>query len=281
MTVYDATSAYDADSEQLISHPPEVLPRVAVEVQPNWNVTDVLVASGHTRYHTFALVTPEMESDFARAGEDHMITAVHNLFGIDDRGAIKFQDQDQVTWAEFLRAAEAGLHRGDPTRIVIYPYAGAGGPSPDGLWEAVEWLFENRDVAVSALEDVAKTGGGIWALEAGRRWITGVRRRQIARQWRAQGFTAQRIRDVLGRCPQWDPSEFAKRYQLTEPEARLALTNAGYQAGQDGLWRLADTVEGRERRKVMEEIEQCAYANIENGWPDDFPLDEDESDDDR
>jgi hypothetical protein len=48
--IYDAITAYDADRGQLISQPPEALPRVAVEVQPSWNVTDVLVASGHTQY---------------------------------------------------------------------------------------------------------------------------------------------------------------------------------------------------------------------------------------
>lgn len=74
---------------------------------------------------------------------------------------------------------------------------------------------------------------------------------------------------------------FAKEFHLTEPEARLALTNAGSQAGQDGLWRPADTEEGRQRRKGLEEIEKRADADIEAGWSDDFPLAEDESNDDQ
>ena len=86
VTVYDATNACDAESGQLISHPLEVLPRISVEVQPGWSVGDVLAASGHSPFNTFALVTPEMEPDFAGAGDDHMITGVYNLFGIDDRG---------------------------------------------------------------------------------------------------------------------------------------------------------------------------------------------------
>jgi hypothetical protein len=75
-----------------------VLPRVSVEVQPGCSVGDV-TASGHSPFNTFALVTPEMEPDFARAGDDHMITGVYNLFGIDDRRAIRFQGADHLTWA--------------------------------------------------------------------------------------------------------------------------------------------------------------------------------------
>jgi hypothetical protein len=80
-----------------------------------------------------------------------------------------------------------------------------------------------------------------------------------------------------GEIPQWDPSQFAQQTQLTDLEARLAPTKAGYEAGQDGLWRLSSSVEGSERHKVMEEIEKRAEANIEAGWSDDFPIDQDES----
>jgi hypothetical protein len=89
---------------------------------------------------------------------------------------------------------------------VVYPYGGLGGLSPDGVWEAVQWLFENREVAVDALGEVAKAGGAGAAVIAGAGWVNTKRLQLIARQWRAQGFTAPRIRDLLGRCPQWDPS---------------------------------------------------------------------------
>jgi hypothetical protein len=75
-------------------------------------------------------VTADIEADVA-AGEDRTIDAAFNLFGIDDQGAIKFQGKDHIRWAEFLRASEAALYDGDPTRIVVYPYGAAGGPSPD------------------------------------------------------------------------------------------------------------------------------------------------------
>jgi hypothetical protein len=267
---------YDASTDERAGLPLAAVPIAEVEVQPQWLVAEVLQAGGHGGYNSFALVTPDIEADVAR-GEDRTIDASFNLFGIDNQGAIKYQGKDHIRWAEFLRAHEAALYEGDPTRIVVYPYGAAGGPSPDGLWEMVKWLSENRDLAVDQVQNLVTVAVGM-GLEAGRQWITGARRRQIAKKWRAQGFTAPRIRDYLARCPQWDPSQFAKQTQLTELEARLALTNAGYEEGADGLWRLSNSVEGSERRKVMEEIEERAWANIDNvSWSDDFPIDEDES----
>jgi hypothetical protein len=269
---------YDAKDWQLEGRSLEGVLSVEVEVQPEWWVADVLEAGGHMPYSLFALVTPEIEVDLSY-GEHRMINAP-DLFGIDDQGAIKFQGQDHITWVEFLRAHQAGLYEGDPTRIVVY-YGAAGGLSPDGLWEAVQWLFENRDVAVDALGEVAKAGGAAAAVIAGAAWVNGKRLQWIARQWRAQGFTATRIRDLLGRCPQWDPSLFAKQRRITEPEARLALTNAGYEEGQGGLWRPADTEEGRRRRKGLEEIERRAYAEMEDEWVGRLASREDEPDDDQ
>jgi hypothetical protein len=70
---------------------------------------------------------------------------------------------------------------------------------------------------------------------------------------------------------------FAKQAHLTELEARLALTKAGYEAGPDGLYRLSNDVEGSERRKVLEEIEERAWDNVDKvSWSDDLPIDEDE-----
>jgi hypothetical protein len=268
---------YDASNEQRTGLPLTAVPRAEVEVQSEWLVADVLQAGGFGGYNSFALVTADIEADVA-AGEDRAIAPSFNLLGIDEQGGIRFQGGYRISWAEFLRAHQARLYEGDPTRIVVYPYGAAGGGfPPDGLWEAVQWLFENRDVAVDALEEMAKAVGGIAALGLGRKWITGVRRRQIARKWRAQEFTAPRIRDYLARYPQWDPSVFAKQTHLTELEARLALTKAGYEAGPDGLYRLSNAVEGSERRKVLEEIEERAWDNAEDAsWSDDFPIDEDE-----
>jgi len=260
VTLYDASVAFTARFE-MSSRPLDAVPSVEVEVQDEWQVADVLMAGGHGGFDWFALVTPEIEADVA-VGEHYTIDSAFNLVGVNDDGRVKFQTgaEGPVRWVEFLRAAEKELYGGDPTRIVVYPYGAAGGPSADGLLDMVRWLFDNHDLAVHGLEDVAKAGGGIWALKAGGRWITGARREQIAKDWRKQGFKAASIRDYLARCPQWDPSEFARQTHLTEPEAQAALTNAGYEAGPDGLWRPADTVEGRQRRKVLDGIVERAEA---------------------
>jgi hypothetical protein len=128
---------------------------------------------------------------------------------------------------------------------------------------------------------VAKAGGGAAVVIAGAGWVNDKRMKLIARQWRSQGFTAPRIRYLLGRCPQWDPNVFAKQRRITEPEARLALTNAGYEEGQNGLWRPSDTEEGRQRRKGLEDIERRAYADMYDKWVGRLPSPEDESDDDQ
>jgi hypothetical protein len=263
---------YDATDGQYEGRPLEGVSSVEVEVQPERWVADVLEAGGHVWYRSFALVSPEIEADLGY-GEHRMINAPE-FFGIDDQGAIKFQGPDHITWAEFLRAHQAGLYEGDPTRIVVYPHGGLGGLSPDGVWEAVQWLFENRESVTDELERLLLIGG---AVEGGRR----LNRRRIANRWRAQGFTAPRIRRYLARRPQWDASQFAKQTTLTDLEARVALTNAGYEEGQNGLWRPSDTEEGRQRRKGLEDIERRAYADMYDKWVGRLPTPEDESDDDQ
>lgn len=271
---------YDASDVRGNRYPLSTLPVVEVQVGPGWSVADVLEAGGHDRYNAFTLVTTDVEADVA-AGERHAILAAINLFGIDDRGAVRFEGEEHIRWSEFVRAVDAQLYSGDALRLVVYRQGVAGGLSPDGLWDAVQWLFANRDVARGVLGYVAETGAGVAALVGGVRWVDGIRRRQIAKQWRAQGFTALRIREHLAKYEQWDPSQFAKHMQLTDLEARLALTNAGYEAGSDGIWRPSETVEGRRLRQRLDEIEARAYADIEGGWSDDFPIDDDEHSEDE
>ena len=112
----------------------------------------------------------------------------------------------------------------------------------DGLWEPVQWLFQNRDVAILTLEAIAADGGAGVTLVAGERWISGLRRQQIARQWRQQGFTGPQLFEYLSRLPQWDAEQLAKQTQLTALEACLALTMVGYQLSDDGLWRPAESL---------------------------------------
>jgi hypothetical protein len=123
---------YDASNEQRTGMPLAAVPRAEVEVQSDWLVADVLQAGGFGDSNSFALATDQIQADVA-AGEDRTVDASFNLFGIDEQGAIRFPGRARISWAEFLRACQAGLYEGDPTRVVVYPYGVAGGLSPDGL----------------------------------------------------------------------------------------------------------------------------------------------------
>lgn len=126
------------------------------------------------------------------------------------------------------------------------------------------------------MAQVTAIGGGTATLVASKRWVTGVRRRQIARNWRKAGFTAPRICWYLSRNPQWDPEVLEKRLEITPLEARLALTKAGYRIGKDQLWRLNDSPEAQLTSEALARIEAAAYEHIEDGWQDDFSLDDED-----
>jgi hypothetical protein len=246
--------------------------RATVEVLDGWTVGDVLEAAGYYPHNSFGLspIAPETGAD-SSSPADWTITGVFNL-GVDARGVIRAGATQNILWQEFLRAVEDGLYEGDPSQVVVYDYGSAGGLTPDGLWEVVQFLFANRDLGAQAMAQVAAFGGGSAALVAGGRWASGVRRRHIARTWRKAGFTAARTRWYLNRCPQWDPELLATRLELTAPEARLALFNAGYRIGEDQLWRLDDSAAAQLMRDALARIEAAAYENSEDGWQDDFPL---------
>lgn len=265
-------------SDSMEPQPTSGLPvRATVEVLDGWTVGDILEAAGYYPHNSLGLspIAPETGAD-SSSPSDWAITGVFNLFGVDAQGAIRLDATQNVRWQEFLRAVEDGLYEGDPSRVVVYDYGAAGGPTPDGLWEAVQFLFANRDLVTESLRQVAEVGAGTTALVAGGRWVTGVRRRQIARNWRKAGFTAPRTRWYLSSNPQWDPELLAKRLQLTQLEARFALFNAGYRIGEDQLWRLDGSVEAQLMSDALARIEAAAYENIEDGWQDDFPLDDEE-----
>lgn len=251
--------------------------RATVEVLEGWSVGDVLEAAGYLPHNSFGLspIAPETGTD-SSSPSDWVVTGVFNLFGVDAKGVIRLDAAQNILWQEFLRAVEDGLYNGDPSRVVVYDYGAAGGLTPDGLWEAVQLLFDNRDLAAPMMRQIAEIGGGTAALVAGSRWVTGVRRRQIARNWRKQGFTASRTRWYLNRYPQWDPELLQTRLQLTPLEARLALAKAGYEVGEDKLWRLSDSAEAHMLQAALERVEVEAHDDIEDGWDDTFPLDDED-----
>lgn len=246
MTVFNHPEVDDA---QVVPLPVAALSSRQVHVGEAWTVADVLSAGDADMYQTFALVDAEIESDISK-GEARSISAAVNLLGLDDDGAIYYQTGQHVRWSDFLRAVEAGLFSGDPSRIVTYPYGVAGGPSPDGLLSIVQYLFENR-------EEIEAT---VAAIVGGSTWVSNNRRRAIANRWRQQGLTAPRINEILGKLPQWDAEVFAARTMLTVAEACVAMTNAGYERGADGLWRLGRTLHAKARQQRRVKIERAAEA---------------------
>jgi hypothetical protein len=271
VTIY---SGSDSEEPQQID---ELSVRATVEVLEGWSIGDVLEAAGYYPHNSFGLspVAPETNTASSLVS-DRVITGVFNLFGVDSRGAVRADATQAILWEEFLRAVEDGTYYGDPSRLIVYDYGVAGGLTPDGLWEVVQFLLENRDLGAQTMAQLTALGGGTATLVGGTRWITGVRRRQIARYWRKAGFTAARTRWYLNQHPQWDPELLVKRLGLTPSEARLALTKAGYQIGEDQLWRSGGSDEAELMRAALARIEADAYENIEDGWSDEFPLDDDD-----
>jgi hypothetical protein len=228
----------------------------------NWSVAAVLMEAGVPGQSSFALITEDIERNVS-VGEQSTIASAHNLFGIDESGVVHRKGTVEVSWAEFRRACDALLYRGDPARLVAYPYGVAGGPSPDGLFEAVQWLFENRHLGVQAAEEVAKFGAGTATVAGLVHWVKRTRRRQIANKWRKQGFGVEGLREYFSSCPQWDTERLQSQMGLTELEARLALTNAGYEEGQDGLWRVSTSPEAIERKRGLKKSEDEAWKEFE------------------
>lgn len=75
-----------------------------------------------------------------------------NLIGVDEEGHIVTGFSGaEVTWGQFIRAAEAGLIDGDPSQLIVFGGRGtAGGGGFDGWLGAAEWAFDNRDAIVAS-----------------------------------------------------------------------------------------------------------------------------------
>ena len=124
-----------------------------------WTVGDVLEAAGYYPHNSFGLSPVAFETNAASSSiADRVITGVFNLFGVDSRGAVRADATQAILWEEFLRAVDDGLYEGDPSRLIVYDYGSAGGLTPDGLWEVVQFLFENRDLGAQAMAQLAALG---------------------------------------------------------------------------------------------------------------------------
>lgn len=221
-------------------------------------------------YSSFALVTAEIEQDVT-IGEHDTVAAV-DIFGIIPGGELAYRETDSIPWSNFLRAHQLGLYRGDPGRLVVYGFGVAGGPGSDGLWEAVQYLFENVDSVGAAVTRAATDVGavaGVWFS------VSKGRRKLITRQWRKRGYSAPKLVRFLAKNAQWDPVQLQRMLTVTELEARVMLSNAGYEPSADGLWRLATTPAGQAANAGLHEVAWVAGSTYRPLVPGrSFPEDE-------
>lgn len=224
-----------------------------IPVDSDIAVIEVLENAGFDRYQSFTPATAAIEADVAATDLD--LAQFHYLFGVDDAGRMHFNSyDDRVSWHDFVRAVDQGLYDGNPSRIAVYHQGVAGGTSVEFLEELLKLLMAGVPGAV---------GGAIATklLHPVRvvKDLRQARRRQIAEQLRRRGFTGPRLLRVMTRYPAWDPERLQKLFDFTEAEATRVLSNAGYEPGEDGLWRASsdaaqkwDALEGIERRAWKE-----------------------------
>lgn len=167
-----------------------------VDVSPSATVATALEAAGADQFNSFALVTESVQA-LASTGADDSISGAYNLLGIEKNGTLRYDRTAGTQIGSFLLACDEGYFQGDPHTWVVYPFGSAGGWMPDGLLEVADWLLGQGGTAVVAgTVSLGVTRG--WA-GAGR-----IRYRKIRQDWRARGFTAPRVRDLLLKQAQWD-----------------------------------------------------------------------------
>lgn len=253
---------YDADRDIHVGVPLRALRRTHVVAPEGSTVAELLQAAGHQGYNSFSFVTQAIERDVG-LDEIERVVSAHTLLGIDMDGLVYYQGEKHVLWEDLLRARDAHLYRGERQRIVVYPDGVAGGPSPDGLWAMVEWLFDGHGITYQLAAAVGAISVSAGPVVKASRWVSESRKKQIAQQWRRQGFTAAGIRDYLQRLPQWDSEQFAVQTRITPLEACLALVKAGYERSPDGLWRLGASEEGAKFALRVAQLEAEALAEME------------------
>ena len=137
VTLYDASVASHDDHPVPLS----ALPSRVVEPAAGWEVCDVIEAGGGYGMNSFVFVTPEIEVD-VQAGRSHTIAAAFNLLGLRADGSVYFQGAQRVAWADFRRAADAGMFKGDNERIVFYDYGTAGGHGVEVVPDILQWIAD-------------------------------------------------------------------------------------------------------------------------------------------
>ena len=229
------------------------LDRRDVDATDDMAVSSVLAAGeGPEEFLGYSPFVPVSEANRTGVAVDDpaVIQSAVNLFGLDNDGHIVTGFSGaEVTWGQFIRAAEAGLIEGDPSQLIVFGDRGtAGGGGFDGWLGAAEWAFDNRDAIVAELARLGVIGVSV---EGGRRALlvlTGARRRALAQRWAKYGITPQGLERIVNLRARWDPERLGPYLSLTPTETAALLGELGYSKRADGLYQLSPDPELQARR---------------------------------
>lgn len=227
--------------------------RREVEATDDMAVSSVLAAGeGPEEMLGYSYFVPVSEATRTGVALDDpaLLQSAVNLFGVDDEGHIVTGFSGaEVTWGQFIRAAEAGLIDGDPSQLIVFGGRGtAGGGGFDGWLGAAEWAFDNRDAIVAELTNLGVILGGVEAARRALLVLPRARRHALAQQWAKYGITAQGLERIVKRRPRWDPERLGPYLALTPTETAALLGELGYGKRADGLYQLSPDPELRARR---------------------------------
>jgi hypothetical protein len=235
--------------------PYDELDRREVEATDDMTVSSVLAAGEGPEeemlVYSFFVPLSEANRTGVALDDPAVLQAALNLFGVDEEGHIIMTGTSgpEVTWGQFVRAAEAGLIDGDPSQLIVFGGRGpAGGGGFEGWLGAAEWAFDNRDAIVAELTNLGVILASAEAVRRALLVLPRARRHALAQQWAKNGITPQDLERIVKRRPRWDPERLGPYLALTPTETVALLGELGYGKRADGLYQLSPDPELRARR---------------------------------
>ena len=180
------------------------------------------------RSNRIAFYKPEDEQAFAPRGVPRVLANELILVDQDGRAIFGVYDHRSVTFADLLRAGEAGTLDGDPLRPYLMLDMGWGdAPPPD--WAT---LLEGLEVAWQVVQGVGVVGGAAAFLGKVRDWLNkrvGAARDALRAhpEWMQKGYRPDQFEALI--APRdWTAAEIAPLLGCTEAEAEAVLWTLGF-----------------------------------------------------
>jgi hypothetical protein len=241
--------------DDLLEMATERLASGATEVvvsDPNIYVDEVISAGTGRGFADFMPVMSAQDLN-APLNENRILSHRMTLFGLTPDGLLTFGDDDRLTWAEFVRAVDAGLIQGDPTNLVVYVDRGAAGGGSLELLSLVDILWQNRE-QITFAKDMTEIAValGVATLRKPYLYITRDRARQLGADFRRRGYATTRLMYWVDRHgARWDAKHLAERLGLTERESSAMLQEMGWRTDEFGLFVRAHDPEAIARRAIV------------------------------